>query len=145
MARKDFVIQHPETLVFPVMTAWATTQNYTVNLPLGCYYLSLMIAVDTLATGVALVSIAPYLNAEQTVVGEELSLHAIDTLPSSDLFVVNAGSGGYVVDANVYIPASGAGKRMPLPLPFGVRVSWNQGASTGATSLSMSLVAARDA
>lgn len=144
MSRRDFVIQPSETLVLPVLSAWVDSADYncTLDLPLGCYYLTLAITVDTLATGPGIITLRPFMDADRTIVGGAFHLRAYDAASSSATYVINNGSGGYMVEVNLN---SVVGKRMPLPLPFGICANWNKGASTGAAALSIKLIASRDA
>jgi len=145
--RRDYVVQRSETLVIPVMSTWVESEaaNYDIDLPLGCYFLTLLVSItDPDGSTSATIALYPYLDAAKTIVGEALSLRGLDestsgtskTLPASSTIV------GYAIEANVN-PAVGG--RIPLSLPFGLRMTWNFGNTHSTTTLSIKLAAARDA
>lgn len=142
-SRKDYTIQRPETTVFPVMSAWVPgITTYTVDVPLGCYYLQLLCNTVDLATGTAIVQIQPYLDATQTTVGAVIPLRPLSSATSDIACVISSGTAAYVLEVNAYAALY---KRLPILLPFGARVTFDAAASTGATTFTLQLVASRDA
>lgn len=141
--RKDYVIQRPEISVFSVITSWVPgTTTYKVDVPLGCYYLQLLCNTVDLATSSLTLQIQPYLDAAQTAVGATIPLRPLSSPTSAATATIATGTAAYVIEVNA---TAALLKRLPILLPFGALVTMAAGTSSGATTLTVQLTAARDA
>jgi hypothetical protein len=129
------------------MSTWvdSTAAYYVVDLPLGCYFITVMATIQDPGEGTTgAISLAPYLNAARTEVGAVFHMRALDAAISVATMSLVAGDtiAGYASDANAN---TASGVRSPILVPFGLRLRWNKADTSPSTIISVKLIAARDA